>query len=92
MAHETSRMPACMIVEDEPDIAQLLRELLILHGVEPLWATGGGRLGDGAVDELVDRLVEQRDALSSQLERQRELVQAAAARNFDVLGELMGDG
>ncbi|MBV8498191.1 MAG: polysaccharide pyruvyl transferase CsaB [Candidatus Eremiobacteraeota bacterium] len=74
----------------DPKVAALCEDLQ--YPLEPLWATGGGRLGDGAVDELVDRLVEQRDALSSQLERQRELVQAAAARNFDVLGELMGDG
>jgi polysaccharide pyruvyl transferase CsaB len=48
-------------------------------------------LADAAVDELVDRLVEQRAAISTHLQQQREVVQAAAARNFDVLGELIGD-
>jgi DNA-binding response OmpR family regulator len=33
-------MPYCVvIIEDEPDIAKLLCELLVLHGFEPVWAT-----------------------------------------------------
>jgi two-component system phosphate regulon response regulator PhoB len=35
-----------VVVEDEPDIAGLLCELLILHGFEPVAATGFEQLGD----------------------------------------------
>jgi polysaccharide pyruvyl transferase CsaB len=73
----------------DPKVAALCEDLE--YPLDPLWEAGRKPLGDAAVDELVDRLVEQHDALSAQLERQREVVQAAAARNFDVLGELMGD-
>jgi len=40
---------------------------------------------------LVDRLMSQRDELSAQLRDKVEEIRAAAARNFDVLGELLID-
>jgi hypothetical protein len=47
------------------------------------------RLTDAAVDDLVDRLVVQRDVLSAQLAARRDIARVAAERNFDVLGELL---
>ncbi len=73
----------------DPKVSALCEDLH--YPLDPLWASGEQRLTDGAIDELVDRLVEQHGTLSAELERRRGVVQAAAARNFDVLGELMGD-
>ena len=73
----------------DPKVSALCQELE--YPIEPLWTAGRPRLADGAVDALVDRLVQERDALSAQLRRRGEAVQIAAARNFDVLGELIGD-
>jgi len=73
----------------DPKISALCEDLA--YPLPPLWATGQERLGARGADELVDRLVAQHDALSAQLQSQRDAVQAAAGRNFDVLGELMGD-
>jgi polysaccharide pyruvyl transferase CsaB len=73
----------------DPKVSAMCDELE--YPLQALWTAGEPRLGDDAVDALVDRLVEERDALSAQLQERREIVQTAAARNFDVLGELMGD-
>jgi polysaccharide pyruvyl transferase CsaB len=73
----------------DPKVSAICEELE--YPLQPLWTAGEPRPGDGAVDALVDRLVEEHDALSAQLQRRGEAVQIAAARNFDVLGELMGD-
>lgn len=59
------------------------------YPLQPLWRAGERRPTETAVDALVDRLVNDHDALASQLERRRAAVQAAAERNFDVLGELL---
>lgn len=59
------------------------------YPLEPIWRLGEPRPSDAAVDKLVDRLVGERDALSLELESHRKDLQAAAERNFDVLGELL---
>jgi polysaccharide pyruvyl transferase WcaK-like protein len=72
----------------DPKITGLCEDLE--YPLEPLWRPGEPRLADTVVDALVDRLMSQRDAISAQLLAGSELVRAAAARNFDVLGELLG--
>ncbi len=72
----------------DPKVQALCDDLS--YPLEPLWTPGVQRAGDEAIDALVDRLVAQRDEISSQLAQRVELVRAAAQRNFDVLGELMG--
>ena len=47
------------------------------------------RPADDAIDELADRLVRDRDTLAGHLAERRAALQAAAERNFDVLGELL---
>jgi polysaccharide pyruvyl transferase WcaK-like protein len=72
----------------DPKVGALCEDLE--YPLEPLWRLGGRRPSDGAIDELVDRLVRNRDTISAELESRREALQAAAERNFDVLGELLG--
>lgn len=55
-----------------------------------LWIPGRRRPSDAAIDDLVDRLVCEREALSGELSERSEIVRAAAERNFDALGELLG--
>jgi len=59
------------------------------YPLQPLWRAGERRPAEDAVDALVDRLVNEHDALVGQLEGRLAAVQAAAERNFDVLGELL---
>jgi polysaccharide pyruvyl transferase CsaB len=61
------------------------------YPLDPLWTPGKPVPSNPAVDALVDRLMSQRDALSEQLRGRVDEIRAAAARNFDVLGELMRD-
>ncbi|MGC1381041.1 MAG: polysaccharide pyruvyl transferase CsaB [Candidatus Baltobacteraceae bacterium] len=72
----------------DPKVTSLCEELE--YPLEPLWRPGGQRLADDAIDALVDRLVATRDEISARLSARGELVRAAAERNFDVLGELLG--
>ncbi|HYL26285.1 MAG TPA: polysaccharide pyruvyl transferase CsaB [Candidatus Nitrosotalea sp.] len=71
----------------DPKVSSLCEDLQ--YPLAPLWSAGERRLSDEAIDELVDRLVRERESLAAQLARRRELVQADAERNFDVLAELM---
>jgi polysaccharide pyruvyl transferase CsaB len=71
----------------DPKVSALCEDLE--YPLEPIWRLGEARPSDTAVDELVDRLVCERDALSLELESRRKDLQAAAERNFDVLGELL---
>jgi polysaccharide pyruvyl transferase CsaB len=73
----------------DPKVAALCEDLEYPLG--PLWTPGAGRLTDRAVDALVDRLIVQRDAIAGQLAQNRESIRALAARNFEVLGELLSD-
>jgi polysaccharide pyruvyl transferase CsaB len=71
----------------DPKVTALCEDLE--YPLEPLWTPGVARLTDAAVDDLVDRLVVQRDVLSAQLAARRDIARVAAERNFDVLGELL---
>jgi polysaccharide pyruvyl transferase CsaB len=71
----------------DPKVTALCEDLK--YPLEPLWTPDARRLSDEAIDDLVDRLVRERDAISAHLAERREAVRAAAERNFDVLGELL---
>jgi polysaccharide pyruvyl transferase WcaK-like protein len=78
-----------LAVPYDPKVAALCEDLD--YPLEPLWTPGKPFPSDDAIDELVDRLVSERDGLSAQLSQRLPVVQAAAERNFAVLGELLGD-
>ena len=61
------------------------------YPLQPLWTPGAARPSDEEIDRLVDRLIAQRDSLSSLLSERAAHVRAAAERNFDVLGELLSE-
>jgi polysaccharide pyruvyl transferase CsaB len=71
----------------DPKVSALCEDLQYPLG--PLWTPGKPALTDEEVDALVDRLMSQRDELSNALASRVEPIRAAAARNFDVLGELL---
>jgi polysaccharide pyruvyl transferase CsaB len=71
----------------DPKVSSLCEDLE--YPLEPLWKAGDPRPADDTVDALVDRLVNERDALAAHLAERRAAVVAAAERNFDVLGELL---
>lgn len=71
----------------DPKVSSLCEDLE--YPLEPLWKAGDPRPSDATVDALVDRLVNERDALSAHLAQRLPAVVAAAERNFDVLGELL---
>jgi polysaccharide pyruvyl transferase CsaB len=73
----------------DPKVGALCDDLR--YPLEPLWTPGKPAPSDAAVDALVDRLLSQRDALGADLLAKIDEVRSAAARNFDVLGELMRD-
>jgi polysaccharide pyruvyl transferase CsaB len=73
----------------DPKVASLCEDLE--YPLDPLWTPGRGVPTPSGVDALVDRLMSQRDALAAHLEGRIEVVRAAAARNFEVLGELLGE-
>lgn len=79
-------VPFLAVVYD-PKVTALCEDLR--YPLEPLWSAGAPRPSDAAIDALVERLVRERDALSAHLAQRRDGVQAAAERNFDVLGELL---
>jgi polysaccharide pyruvyl transferase CsaB len=76
-----------LAVAYDPKVAALCADLG--YPLEPLWKPGGERLDDAAIDELTDRLVCEREAISADLARRGPSLQKAAERNFDVLGELL---
>lgn len=73
----------------DPKVAALCEDLE--YPLDPLWAPGAVRLTDAAIDALVDRLAVEHDAIAQRLVQHRESLRALAARNFDALGELLGD-
>ncbi len=73
----------------DPKVAALCDDLG--YPLDPLWTPGNPPPSDPAVDALVDRLMSQRDVLAADLRERIEPIRAAAARNFDVLGELLRD-
>ncbi|MGP8100006.1 MAG: polysaccharide pyruvyl transferase CsaB [Candidatus Cybelea sp.] len=78
-----------LAVPYDPKVTALCEDLD--YPLEPLWIPGKPRPSDDAIDELVDRLVSERDRLSALLSQRLPVVQSAAERNFEVLGELLGD-
>lgn len=76
-----------LAVPYDPKVSALCEDLE--YPLQPLWIPGKPRPSDDAIDELVDRVVSERDALSGKLKQRLPIVQAAARRNFEVLGELL---
>ncbi len=74
----------------DPKITALCDDLE--YPLAPLWESSRPAPSDAAVDDLVDMLMLQRDRLATQLSARMKVVRAAAERNFDVLGELLGEG
>ena len=73
----------------DPKVSSLCEDLA--YPLDPLW-TPGRPAPDGATTvALVRRLIDERDELAAFLAAAVEPVRASAARNFDVLGELMGE-
>jgi polysaccharide pyruvyl transferase CsaB len=73
----------------DPKVASLCDDLE--YPLEPLWVPGRPRLTETEADALVDRLIAERDELAAHLTERMAAVRAAAERNFDVLGELLGE-
>lgn len=73
----------------DPKVASLTEDLA--YPLDPLWTPGRGAPTPATVDALVDRLMSERDELSAHLSERIDAVRAAAARNFDALGELLGE-
>jgi polysaccharide pyruvyl transferase CsaB len=78
-----------LAVPYDPKVSALTEDLA--YPLEPLWVPGRQVLPASAVDALVDRLMSQHDALAAHLRERIDVVRGAAARNFDVLGELIGE-
>ncbi|HEY1654060.1 MAG TPA: polysaccharide pyruvyl transferase CsaB [Candidatus Tumulicola sp.] len=73
----------------DPKVSALCDELS--YPLSPLWTPGLPPPDDASVDALVDRLIEERDALAALLTERAAGLRASAERNFDVLGELLRD-
>ena len=73
----------------DPKVSALCEDLQ--YPLEPLWIPGERAPGSDAVDARVRRLVSEHDTLSSHISERIAAIRAAAERNFDVLGELMGE-
>jgi polysaccharide pyruvyl transferase CsaB len=77
-----------LAVPYDPKVASLCRDLD--YPLDPLWVPGAKAPSQAAADALLDRLVSERERVREHLHARIESVRAAAARNFDVLGELLG--
>jgi polysaccharide pyruvyl transferase CsaB len=73
----------------DPKVSSLCEDLE--YPLDPLWTPGGPAPQPETADALVDRLVAQRAALSAHLAGKAASIRAAAERNFDVLGEMLGE-
>ena len=71
----------------DPKVSSLCEDLA--YPLDALWKPGAAAPREAQTEALVDRLMSQRDALSAQLAAKVDAIRAAAARNFDVLGELL---
>lgn len=76
-----------LAVPYDPKVQSLCDDLA--YPLDPLWVPGKGSPSPDRADGLIDRLMSQHDALASDLRGRVEGIRAAAARNFDVLGELL---
>jgi polysaccharide pyruvyl transferase CsaB len=73
----------------DPKVSALCEDLQ--YPLAPLWEPGHGIPVGEVVDMLVDQLVSGRETIASELASRMEDVRRAAARNFDVLGEMLGE-
>ncbi len=73
----------------DPKVSSLCEDLA--YPLSPLWTPGTPPPPGGETDALVDRLMSQRDVLSADLAAKVEAIRRGAARNFDVLGELLSE-
>jgi polysaccharide pyruvyl transferase CsaB len=73
----------------DPKVSALCEDLE--YPLQPLWTPGAQRPPDGQIDELVDRLVTERDGLSAALCARADVIAKAAERNFAVLRELLNE-
>lgn len=71
----------------DPKVSALCEDLR--YPLEALWTPGSAVPPPARVDALIDQLVSQRDALCEHLSGQIQVVRTAAARNFELLGELI---
>jgi len=76
-----------LAVPYDPKVSSLCEDLA--YPLEPLWTPGQSAPLGNATNALVDRLMSQHDELQTHLRERIDVVRAAAARNFDVLGELL---
>lgn len=75
-----------LAVAYDPKVSALCDDLA--YPLPPLYGDAK-RPADDAIDDLTDRLVRDRDTLAGHLTERFTALQAAAERNFDVLGELL---
>lgn len=73
----------------DPKVEALCEDLA--YPLPPLFVAGSGRPEAAATDALVDRLWNEREALAEHLAAQVEHVRLLAARNFEVLDELLAE-
>jgi polysaccharide pyruvyl transferase CsaB len=71
----------------DPKVSALCEDLQ--YPLAPLWEPGRGVPDDEVVDLLVDQLVSGRGVIAAELASRVQDVRGAAARNFDVLGEML---
>jgi polysaccharide pyruvyl transferase CsaB len=73
----------------DPKVTALCEDLR--YPLNALWTAGARRPDDAAIDDLVDRLIAQRESIATRLAALAGVARAAAERNFDVLGELLAN-
>jgi polysaccharide pyruvyl transferase WcaK-like protein len=74
----------------DPKVVALCDDLA--YPLDPLFVPGGAKRPENAqTDALVDRFWSQRDALSVHLTSQAGRLRALAARNFEVLDDVLGE-
>ena len=73
----------------DPKVSALCEDLS--YPLPPLFTPGSPRPSPADLDASVDRFWSERDSLSSHLTAASERLRALAARNFEVLGEVLGE-
>ncbi len=71
----------------DPKVQSLCDDLA--YPLPPLWTPGSAPPAPADADALVDRLMSEHDALAAHLRERSSVVRASAARNFEILGELL---